>query len=167
MNLSIPTDTSDALFHSTMSTQTLQAQAATSMTMVGDLTSTSKLLLRNSRRRSPQAVDHWVEEILATCQKEEDLSCHRHLQEEVVGQVVEGEAQEVGGMNGKLTENPPTEFNSDHLKVETFQNKFYLYILMNIDVEAMVDLMKQLPCSQLHQRGVDQGLDQTLDQLDD
>ena len=43
MNLAIPANTSDAPFRSTMSTQTLQAQAATSTTMAGDLASTSRL----------------------------------------------------------------------------------------------------------------------------
>ena len=74
--------------------------------MVGDLASTSKPPLRHFFEQQKKSLGNvppgapssgcQVEEILAIRQMEENLSCHRHLQEEEVGQVVEEEAQEVG-----------------------------------------------------------------------
>ena len=85
-----------------------------------------------------------MEEILAIHQTEEDPSHHRHLQKEVVGQVVV-EAQEVG--NGKLMGNPPTEFNGDRSKADAFMSEFDLYVLANIDTDTMASPMKRRPYS--------------------
>ena len=46
-----------------------------------------------------------------------------------------------GGGNGKLTGNPPTEFNGDCTKAEAFMSKFDLYVL--VDTNIMASPMKK------------------------
>ena len=108
-NLSIPANTSDAPFRSTMSTQTLQAQLLRLLPrprwrVTWHLQTSHQLRSFSSNRRSPQAVDRQVEETLAIRCQEMDPSHHRHLQEEA-GQVVEEGATEEG--MGSLRETHP------------------------------------------------------------
>src|SRR6266404_4913004 len=47
-----------------------------------------------------------------------------------------------GGGNGKLGGNPPSEFDGDRSKANTFRNQFNLYRITNIDAEQMTNPMK-------------------------
>ncbi len=48
-----------------------------------------------------------------------------------------------GGGNGKLGGNPPSEFDGDHSKANTFRNQFDLYHITNIDAEQITNPMKR------------------------
>src|SRR6266404_6433408 len=48
-----------------------------------------------------------------------------------------------GGGNGKLGGNPPSEFDGDQSKANTFRNQFDLYRITNIDAEQMTNPMKR------------------------
>ncbi len=48
-----------------------------------------------------------------------------------------------GGGNGKLRGNPPSKFDGDCSKANTFRNQFNLYHITNIDAEQMTNPMKQ------------------------
>ena len=153
MHLSVPADTSDAPFRSTMSTQTLQAQAATSTMMAGDLASTSR----------PKPLATFFEQ-----KKKSSGSGPPGAPGSGPpgggnpgnppdgrgplppppppgggGGAGGGGGGPGGGGNGKLTGNPPTEFNGDRSKANAFMSEFNLYVLANIDTDTMASPMKK------------------------
>jgi len=54
-----------------------------------------------------------------------------------------GAAAPGGGGNGKLGGNPPSEFDGDCSKANTFRNQFDLYCITNINAEQMTNPMKR------------------------
>ena len=139
--LSIPADTSDAPFRSTMST-TLQAQAATLTTMVGDLASTNKLPLRSFFEQQKKSSGSG----LPGGGNPDNLPDRRGPlppPPPLGGGGAGGGGGHGGRGNGKLTGNPPAEFNGDCSKADTFMSNFDLYVLANIDTNIMASPMKK------------------------
>ena len=144
-HLSVPTDTSDTPFHSTMSTQTLQAQAATSTTMAGDLASTGRLkplaTFFEQKKKSSGSGPPGGGNPGNPPDRRGPLP--PPLPPGGGGEAGGGGGGPGGGGNGKLTGNPPTEFNGDCSKPDAFMSKFDLYVLTNIDTDTMTSPMKK------------------------
>ena len=149
-NLSVPADTSDAPFRSTMSTQTLQAQAATSQTAAGDLASTNKPPIqkffeqkKSSGSGPPGAPGSGPPGGGNPGNPPSGNGPIPPPPPPGGGGGAGGGGGGHGGGNGKLTGNPPSEFNGDRSKADTFMNEFDLYVLANIDTDTMASPMKK------------------------
>ena len=136
-----------------MSTQTLQAQAATSTTMVGDLASTGRLkplamFFEQKKKSSGSGPPGAPGSGLPGRGNPGNPPDGRGplpppLPPGGGGGAGGGRGGPGGGGNGKLTGNPPTEFNGDRSKADAFMSEFDLYVLANIDTDTMASPMKK------------------------